>query len=440
MATILNRHGRRQLILMGLLILLVLLEWFATQKGLLSRDYAEIWIGIYGLSLVYLLRRGFQEFYAPDVILMSAYLLLLGIGSVLYAYIRGVQYWGYSTNLFGIGYIALWIGTIVPRVRLIPVRIGRRFEQPDTLRMRTEFLCLILFAGIAVVLLFMVSGIPILSGNVNEAKLQFFSGKGYLSIFYRGLPIISAAYCYYALTHGSPKLRLQSHVLASIVVFVLLLTGYRGTMLIFCATYISLFSFLAGWRPRPTILIVAGCLAVTFLGFVGAYRRHNLSVAGAITELGIVVTARPAISDNIMRHFGPSNYYEGSRYFDDLAKLLPGSQTGANVDLKYQLFANAANMPELAGITPGLPAESFMNFGPWWIPLSLFLVGYASNLAFAAMKSAPTVIRSLFYFTLVFNLAGAVQSGIATKVIHFVFIWFWIAVIAIFFRWKLKWI
>jgi len=433
-----SNSGLTQLAFVGFLGTLLLLVWVSTQKSFLERDFLIGWIVIYGSSVFWIARRISREFYGPDVVLLSSYLFLLGIGSVLYAYIRGKEYWQYGTNLFGIGYVALWIGTRIPIARLRIENQSKWFVKLDVLRMRGLLALTTIVVIAAVIILFLVSGIPILSTDINEAKLQFFSGKGYLSIFFRGLPVISLAYCYYALTQPSARARFLSHSLAAIVACFLILTGYRGMTLFFVTMYVSMFAFLANWNPRFWSATLAGIIAIVFLGVVGAFRRQNASVSGVLEEFGILVTARPAISDDIIRSFDVRNYYWGSRYFDDLVKILPGSQTGANVDLKYELFSNAANMPELAGITPGLPAESFMNFGAWWIPVSLFLVGYASKIAFVAMKSEPTVTRSLFYFTFVYNLAGAIQTGIGTKLIHFVYIWFWIIIVRVFFRWRLR--
>lgn len=438
-----NKHKLITLYLSQYVSLFFYTTWFSilviisSFDSIMGVDATRVWSAVYIISLIYIIKNSADNFYRPSVILLLAYLLLLGFGSIMYSFIRGVDYWAYSTNLIGIGYLALWIGTVFPILRL-----GHK-PTPPALSSYSKPKSAIPLYGLAItslgasLLLFVISGVPLLSTNVNEAKLSIFSGYGYLAIFFRGLPVIALALYYGAFVRNSKQAKRLSHVFAFAVVGIMFLTGYRALTLIFFASYVSLVSFLNHRHPRRSFIMIGIVGALVFLGIMGAYRRGNTSIEGALQELGIILTARPAITDNIILHYSKNNFFYGSRYFNDLIKLLPGSQSGANVDLKYELFANAANMPELAGVTPGICAESYMNFGAWWVPVSLFIVGYAMRVIFHAMKTKPALGISITYFLLLFNMAGAIQSGIGTKLVHLVYLIFWVFVIQVLYMWRL---
>jgi hypothetical protein len=425
--------------------LLLYVALFATLVAIAMSGFAEeidaiiFWGVVYAFSFLYIINRSTSEFYSPSVILLLAYLLLLGVGSVLYSYIRGVNYWAYSTNLIGIGFLSLWLGTVFPILKFHPSPTTAKFYGFGKLKSVVPFYGMTLTAFILSFLLFASADIPLFSTNVNEAKLDLFSGKGYLAIFFRGLPVISLAFYYGAFSRNSQQAKKISHVLAFIVLSLMFVTGYRALTLIFLASYVSLICHLNQWKLKLPQILLGVSAVLAFLGTMGAYRRGNMSIDGALGELAVILTARPAITDNIMVHYAENNFYYGSRYFEDLKKLLPGSQTGANVDLKNELFGNAEKMAELAGITPGICAESYMNFGAWWIPVSLFIIGFAMRLMFHAIKTKPTPAMTIAYFLLIFNMAGAIQSGFGTKLIHLLYLLFWILVIRFFFTWKLKW-
>lgn len=239
---------------------------------------------------------------------------------------------------------------------------------------------------------------------------------------------------YDACVTNTKKRFYYSNLLAIIIVIFLMITGYRAKTLIFIGEYISLFLFIKRRTLSFRWFIIFCFIIISFIVVIGAYRRGSIDATSIITETGIAVAARPAMFEMITRNFNESKYFYGTRYFYDLKKLLPGSQTGANIDLKYEIFSNADKMPELAGVTPSIIGEAYMNFGPTSIFWIMFILGVFIGLVYKHMKRKPSFMLCIFYFTLVFGMTGAVQSGVGTVMVHLIYKWIWILIIGFFYE------
>ncbi len=421
------------------LITLLLIASFFVCVTIIDEEVLErvnlvvIWYVIYLLSIIYIINRVKKgKFYEPAPIILSSYLLLISIGVILFESLRSKDYSNLVLNIVGVGFLSLCAGLWVSQnVNINSISYNKlNYIKIEQLKNKKIFISILALSLIAVVLLYLrFGGIPMLSGNVSEAKLKFLSGAGYLNVFFIALPLLSFSILYNALINGDVKNVYVSHLLMVLIVVLLLGSGYRAKTLIFLMSYISLLFFL---RPKkiPVFLVVSlFAFLIIALGSIGAFRRGVFDLSGVTAEIAIILTARPAILQLIVANFNESNFFYGARYFYDFAKFLPGSQTGANVDLKYQLFANADKMPDSAGITPSIVGEAYMNFGFSGVFIIMFLVGMILGYSYKLARMKMSYGSIVFYLTLVLGMAGAIQSGIGTKIIHFIFIWFWLFII-----------
>lgn len=423
-------------LLLASMALIILMAFLLYTNALEKFDLIILWCFVYVVSIFFIVNK-FRNglFFHPLFILPSAYLFILVVGSLLFHWIEQRDYSLYASNLIGVGYLSLVIGLFLSSTyldRFLSIKIIKPIEYPYPLKNKSIINLFIIISTIASLILFVKSGgSPLLAENRNEAKFGLLAGNGYLYIFVIGLQMLSLA-ALYDLCAKNKKL-LRSHILAIVVMFILFLSGFRSKTMIFGAEYISLLLFFYRRKLSLTLLVSCTFIVILFLGAMGSFRnRGSLDLLTILNEIGIVLTARPVMVELIIRNFNESHYFWGSRYFADLVKLLPGSQAGANVDLKYEIFPNADKLPDIAGVTPSIVGEAYMNFGSSGILWVMLFIGIFLGLTYSYMKQRPSFKVCAFYLTLVFGMAGAMQSGIGTKVVHLVLFWFWIFGIGIF--------
>ncbi len=414
-----------------------------THMGVLEKvDLQILWYVSYVISIIYVIRRvQLGLFFEPIVLLPSSYLFLIVAGTIAFAIIKGRDYNFYLSNLVGMGYLALFAGLTLSQLYTYslgcPKPIRRAFQM-HAMRSRPLFYAALGISTLASVLLFIKGGVPMLAADVNQARLDLISENGYLNLFFIGLTVLCLAFLYDCLTMQRSKKRLLgAHLLAVIVSVMLFMTGYRARTIIFIGEYAGILFFFRRKRFSLKLIATLGLLFVFFLAGVGAYRRGAADLSSVANEIGIILASRPAIFELIIHNFDQSNYFHGSRYFYDLQKLLPGNQSGANVDLKYEIFPNADKMPELAGITPSIIGEAYMNFGPTGIFWVMLFLGIVLGASYKYMKARPSFVKTVFYFTLVLGMTGAVQSGIGTKVMQLIYLWLWLVVSGILYERKI---
>ena len=430
----------RKTVLIALLLasmaLIILMAFLVYTNAVEKIDLSIFWFLVYVTSIVFIIvkfRNGL--FFDPMFVLPSAYLFILVVGSLLFHWIEQRDYSVYASNLIGVGYLSLIIGLLLSSTylyRFVGFKIRKPVPHPCPLKNKFIINLFIIISIIASLILYIKSGgSPLLAENRNEAKLGLLAGKGYLSIFVIGLQMLSLAVLY-DLCAKNKKL-LRSHILAIVVIFILFLSGFRSKTMIFGAEYISLMLLFYRRKLSLTLLVSCTFIVTLFLGAMGSFRnRGSLDLLSILNEIGIILTARPIMVELIIRNFNDSHYFWGSRYFADLVKLLPGSQTGANVALKYEIFPNADKLPDMAGVTPSIVGEAYMNFGSSGILWIMLFMGAFLGLTYSYIKQNPSFKACAFYLTLVFGMAGAMQSGIGTKIVHLVLFWFWIFGIGIF--------
>ena len=381
-------------------------------------------------------------FFEPVVVMSSAYLLILVVGSVLFELIKEKEYRFYLSNFIGVGYFALFAGLILSQNYHYTInldQIKKYIFVTHSMKNRALVYFAVFICILATFALFIKGGVPMLAADVQQARLDLVSGNGFLNIFLYGLTVFPLAVLYDAIARGARGSMIVSHLLAGFVTVVILLTGGRSRTFAFLAEYLAMYFFFYRRSFSFKLMVACTVLLTLFLAVVGAYRRGGeMDVPTMTKEIGIILATRPVMFSLVVDKFNESRMFYGSRYFGDLVKLLPGHQTGANVDLKYEVWPNADKMPDSSGVTPSVIGEAYMNFGVPGIFWFMFFEGLFLGLSYRFMLKKPTFLRCAFYFMLIIDLGTAVSAGVGTRLTKFMLLWFWLAIIHFLYEWRLK--
>jgi oligosaccharide repeat unit polymerase len=364
----------------------------------------------------------------PFVLIGGSYLLLLAFGSVFFSFFRDRPLNTYAANLIGLGFFSLFIGFFA---------FYKFWNAPEFVRLpkkevtNEQLLYFIAILGLLSTIYMFLSygGIPMFAANPNEAKVNFLAGNGVFNLFFKGMPVFAMALLYFR--HQMNQSLWVAHLYCIMMIIFILGAGYRSTMVISLGEYIVLYLLLKGKKLPLWSIFTAGIMVLMFITIIGSYRRGKTDSNGALDELDIILNARPVMVELISRNFTEYDLQHGSLYLNDFKRILPGTQVNANVDLKFLLFQNAEAMPEIAGVTPSIIGEAYMNFGKpgvFWVPLAL---GMFSALLYFLFLKKGNFFWTVLFITYAFGIAGAIQSGLGLKIIHLTQFWFWVLVIGV---------
>ena len=428
--------------LMPALILVFFLLLYVTLSGIIkTQDLSLFWNGCYiagGIYIIQRVRRGYL--YEPMVLVGGSYLFALVVGELLFSFFKDRTYSFLGSNYTGLGFSALLLGAyITHKYDFVFSRADNhsfKFRPMNNVRLVWWLVIICILATIA---LFGRSGtIPILSANPAQAKMAFFSGNGMFSIFLKGIPFICIALLYDALVRPGKNKMLRLNLLTAFYIFVTILVGFRSSIVVFAIQYISVY-FMFNRRPIPLWLIVFSIVGLlVFVSFIGAFRRGGLTAADFTREVGITLVARPVAFELILKYYDESRFSYGARYWEDLKKLLPGAQTGANVDLKFEIFKGFVDMPDTAGITPSIIGEAYINFGHYGIMGICLLCGLLMSYVYTQTRRKPSFFNVSFLTHLSLSLVISVISGIGTILVSFLIGFFWILVLSVLYERKIQ--
>ncbi len=401
---------------------------FAYTNSILSEAFYSYWIFtyiIFGILIYVKLRQGI--IYHPIVLVGCSYFLLLIAGSIVYEFFKGRVLHLYAYNLIGIGFSSLMAGTIIGEL-LGPKQ--NELKTKSTVHNAGLVYTLSVIALLASMVMFIkFKGLPILSADPNEAKVNFLSGNGVLNLFFKGISVLSLALLYERFHNG--KSLTVAHIYCAIVMVVTLAAGYRSSSLVSLGEYIALYVILTKVKVPLKQITLIGLLAILFLASWGAFRRGSNGMEGLVNEFDMVINGRPVIMEAIVRNFEEDDFFNGSLYYSDFKRFQPGVQVNANVDLKYAIFPTADSMPESAGITPSIVGEAYMNFGQKGVYWVLLIAGLLLGYSYQGFKSKPNFLRTAIFLTFVFGIADAIQTGIGLKLVHLTQFWIWAILLSI---------
>ena len=261
------------------------------------------------------------------------------------------------------------------------------------------------------------SGIPLLSANINEAKVNFYAGKGHFNTLYKFLPILSLAYLANGLAKKEMRLIKRSHILLFIILITAVLTGYRSLVVKTLLTYSIFYIIVTDLKLSKTKVYISVAVTFVFATIVGSLRRGHDIFSHFSTEIGILLTARPQAIELIINRID-SIKSSGIKfsYFSDMLKLLPGTRYGQDAELKFLIFDNAQNMPELAGINPTIIGEALIIGGDPMVIIAPFIVGFLlGKLFFLAKENRFVFFWPCLYSAISVDIFGSLASGISTR-------------------------
>lgn len=416
-----------------------LLCWLSYSELLHTANFAPAWDALYAaafIAIIWRIRQG--GVVDPLVIIGTSYLFLLSAGTLVFEYVQGRLFDLFNANLVGLGFAAFLLGLFVGRrYRLVGGETAAGPGTPQPLQSPGALWFMVGVTLAATAALFLKFGqIPLFAGDVNDAKYAMIAGSGYLNVCFVGAQVLTLLVLHHFVSLEDRRKVWRAHGLAIVVAVALVLSGWRGKTLIFVAAYGGMYLLHNPQRIRLRWIIIAPIAVITFLSVMGAYRRNGtVSLSGAAQELGIVLTTRPATMMLIVHNLDESERLGFSRYFGDLEKLMPGQQSGGNVDLKYLVFSHPERMPDLAGITPSVVGEAYMSFGSggvFWVCIGL---GALLGALYRRMCSAPSFGREASYLIVLLAMASGVQSGLGVQVVHLLYLLFWTAVATLLNRW-----
>jgi oligosaccharide repeat unit polymerase len=430
-----QRKSEQALHFLGALLLVVIAGMLAYARVIHVEALYGYWIVTYFIVALVILRQLSRGLLHHPVVLAGAgYFLLLIAGSLSYSFFKERSLNAYTFNLVGIGFSALMGGILLgcafgPPARAIAFK-------PNIFNVPVLYGLALVAVGCSLFMFVKFHGLPILAANPNDAKVNFLSQNGLLNLFFKGLPVFSLALLFVHYHSGRPLWPVHSY--AVLMMLIILAAGYRSTALISLGEYVVLYLLLTQTRISMKAIATAGVLVIVFLTFWGSFRRGSEGAEGMWRELDIVINARPVIFETIVRNFDTGDFFYGSLYYSDFKRFQPGVQVNANVDLKYALFGNAEAMPDVAGITPSMPGEAYMNFGHRGVFWVLLAVGILLGLFYRRFHSKPDFFYTAMYLTFVFSMTDAIQTGIGLKLVHLVQFWVWCIFLGIVFEINFK--
>lgn len=385
-----------------------------------------LFVGV-AVFLIFQIRKG--NIYKPIFLLSSAYVLVLVIGAFGFEYFRQGPGKAHLLPLIGLSFIAMIAGMQVARFRLLYIQ--RYYEPLQRFKSAGALLGFTMMCIVAAVLFFVrAGGPPILSSGAGEARMAAMSGSGYISIFVAALPIICLFLWYEYLTYPSARLKVTTFCLGAFTILVFSLLGSRSVTVTLVAQMVVIYAIVRR-RTFPIRYALLGLVMVyLFVGALGAYRHSDGDVTSETFrgELAVVFTARVVVLDKILQHV--KHRLGGETYLNDLAKLLPGQQTGTGVMLKEMLMKNN-DMPDTAGITPSLLGEFFVNFGFYGTIVGMFFFGFIAQRLYQRLVFKNGRNSVIMYAVIIVTMVGSLQSGIGPRLIPLMIAMLWTSVIGI---------
>lgn len=252
------------------------------------------------------------------------------------------------------------------------------------------------FAGLGAVgaLVFLVGGaartgkLPVVSlaaggfsGDVRsfaDARLAFASsaGQGYLyNLHAIVLPASALAFLFGYLGTRRRRYLWPAALLSILAALASLAGGYRGAVMLLALTACVALAYYRGtaWSPATRRLGVA---ALALLAVISAAAHSDKS--GKVSTREILLTRVFKIQalgpQYVYQTFPPSGDFSGGRaLLEDVKGVLPGTQRGLSSQLPEARGVKSLNNPV------GVPAELYLNFGPYGLAAAMVLFGAACH-------------------------------------------------------------
>ncbi len=387
--------------------------------------------------LVLLTNTDNSELYSPIFCLTFVYGAFLLLGAAFFDVMRPGSFFESSTRFINVGFLCMLLGLCLPTALLG----NRRADGPPvfvTAKSRQVLYGLLGVSLLAYLVLVGLSGLPVLSANINQARIDFLAGKGFIALFYHASAIVNLALLYDAIGRNRKRQILASHVIMGLIALSYLLIGARGATLAVGVSYAFFYIYLKQIRINLLLVFAAAIVGLLFLAALGSLRRFGgLSLDGMTQETVIILTARPAANQLILNKLQQFDAFGAGAYFENALRLIPGYSVNTNLQLREIVLGTNTFMPSSAGVNPSIVGEAVVNLGPIGLVFVPFLFGLIMVLFFLWMKRRPTFFRMALYFTFVAYSIIAITSGIGARMPDFVIATFWVSIVNLFYRNKL---
>lgn len=345
-------------------------------------------------------------------------MVLIYFGSATFSFFRSDTISNELMTLVKICHFYYTLGSLFWVERSMPEISSYKFKIHFPLK------ALLLIGVFAFFILVGLSGkVPIFSNNVAQSKLDFVAGKGLINLFFLGAQV-SSLLLFYTYLQKNRMTKKKYFVLLSILLLVFL-TGYRSSTMEYIIMLIFIYFIFNPAKIKVKTFIIAGAGILLFLSSVGALRRGELNRESLLFEFAIFTTARPSILRLIVEK-SPENGGSELTYFSEFNKFSPGKHKSTNSKIKDDLFKNNHNMPELAGITPSILGEAYLNFGvdAHYFLFSLGLFFSFLHYLFLKYRSHPLMVY--FYFSIIITILSSTNAGLGTIFASQAVKWFWL--------------
>jgi hypothetical protein len=364
----------------------------------------------------YDLRRLDDAFVSAFLFMTALWVVGAGLGP---AFPRFPQLSAITSAMLLAGYVALGIGGIagaMARSRR-PSSIARYDELRPTTTGRGavhDLAALMLGYLLVAAFIYIVGGVPVLSPDGEQARVDARAGLGYVVIAAIWLITFSttAMVAHAYRSRGSHHHLIWLPVLISAIALAGL--GNRAPVLVLLIACGWVAYTAKGTVPPWRFLVAGGAMALLALVLFGILRGGD---APSVDLLGRLQWQFYVNGSNLERltQLIPDRvgYLWGESYLIDLAVLLPGSQPNFGTWLKETIGMQFPG----GGITIGLLGELYANWGPIVAGTGALIAGYLFSLFRPALRlrqpsdAAFVVLGSL-------ALGGMIQSGVMSVLLY----------------------
>ncbi len=373
------------------------------------------------------LKRKFDLF-SPLYIFPLSYIFYLFLGSLNFlqgGYDISPQQW----SLYLIGLICFYLGSFIPLLktsvwRAEESKTERFWEQNRLILFVLVIFCLAVFARMWI---YVRSGIPLLSKNINIVRLQA-SQMGYLAELSMSTEVVFMLSFAGLILYRKKRILFITLILISLLFS--LLTGTRTSLIRQLFPCIILYHYLVRRISIKTFGIIV-LLSLIFIGSMGLVRvysefgsqstmtlkRENYKpvfywLYFVLRDFKHGPTGLARVLEMIPSKFG---YQHGKLHILPLLMPLPGSQPQPGV-----IFKNMAGLEFTGvGMAATMLAVQYADFGLPGIILGMFFIGILFEYTYllARRKKHP------FYYLLYGSLFITLILGIRTDYLNFEIIW-----------------